>query len=171
MNLQELAEHIELLVLDVDGVLTDGRIVYGSDGSDMKFFNVLDGMGVSLMAKAGLKVAFMSAKASKVIRRRAESCKVGIVLEDVSNKGEAIRSLSDELNVSLDKIAFVGDDLVDIRAMKLVGFPIAVANAVDEVKQRAKYITEKQGGFGAVREVCELILKAKGLWQGLVEEF
>ncbi len=170
-SINEIANKIELLVLDVDGVLTDGRIVYCSDGSDMKFFNVLDGMGLSLMAKANIPVAFMSAKSSSVIKRRAQSCNVKIVLEDVSDKGKAIEDLSKGMNISLDKIAFVGDDLVDIRAMKKVGFPIAVANAALETKQKALYITEKSGGFGAVREVCEIILKAKGLWNELVKDF
>ena len=167
--MMELAKNIMLLVLDVDGVLTDGRIIYSSDGADMKFFNVLDGMGLSLMAKVGIPVAFMSAKSSAVIKRRAQSCNVTIVLEDVSDKGKAIKELASERDIPLVQVAFVGDDLVDIRAMKLVGLPIAVANAAQETKDRAIYVTSKSGGFGAVREVCELILKAKGLWQGVIE--
>ncbi len=162
---------VELMVFDVDGVLTDGKIVYSSSGEDTKSFDVQDGLGLSLLVRAGIKVAFMSAKGSRTISRRAQDCGVEIVLEHVDNKRLALERLSEELGVPLDRIGFVGDDLVDIRPMRICGLPIAVANACEEVKSVASYVTKKRGGAGAVREIAELVLKAKGLWERIVESF
>ncbi len=164
-------EQIKLLVLDVDGVLTDGKIIYSSDGSDLKAFDVQDGLGISLLVQAGIKVAFMSAKGSDTIRRRARDCKVEIILENVEHKGVALRKLAEDLRINLSEVAFVGDDLVDIRAMKICGFPIAVANACPEVKEVAVYVTQREGGNGAVREICEVILKKRGDWVGILDQF
>ncbi len=162
---------IRLIVFDVDGVLTDGRIIYSSDGSDLKAFNVQDGLGISLLVQAGIQVAFMSAKGSDTIRRRAQDCKVEIILENVEHKGVALRKLAEDLKINLSEVAFVGDDLVDIRAMKICGFPIAVANACPEVKEVAVYVTQREGGSGAVREICEVILKDRGDWPKVIEKF
>ncbi len=170
-ELMELIKRIEFVVFDVDGVLTDGRIVYDGNGIDSKFFYVHDGLGISLLKYSGIEVAFMSAKSSAVIKRRASDCRVEYVLEDIGDKKQELTRLAEKLGYGLDKICFVGDDLVDIGAMKIVGLPVAVANAVPEVKAVAKYITKNEGGRGAVRELAELILKTKGLWGGIIEKF
>ncbi len=171
MELIDKWKAIKLLALDVDGVLTDGRIIYDSDGRSLKFFNVYDGMGLSLLRRAAIEVAFISAKSSPTIAIRARDCGVSIVMEDISDKAEAVRRVASSVGVELSETAFVGDDLVDIPAMRVSGLAIAVANACSEVKDAADYITNAYGGRGAVREVCELILKSKGLWENIISGY
>lgn len=165
--LLEKVKKIKLLLLDVDGVLTDGKIVYDSCGREMKFFDVHDGLGVYLLKKAGILSILISAKGSKAIHRRAADMQVEAVFENISPKTSVLSKILKKYNVGLDEICFVGDDLVDLCLMKRVGFSVAVFNAAPEIKQAASYITIREGGRGAVREVAELILKAQGKWQEL----
>jgi 3-deoxy-D-manno-octulosonate 8-phosphate phosphatase (KDO 8-P phosphatase) len=158
-----------LLLLDVDGVLTDGRIIYDSKGRDSKFFDVHDGLGVYVLRKAGIKTILITAKGSRSIIPRARDMQVEAVFADVSPKTAVLDRIMKKYKVNLDEICFVGDDLVDLGLMKKVGFPIAVFNACSEIKQAASYITLKHGGRGAVREVAELLLKAKGAWSGVLK--
>ena len=162
------AKKIKLLLLDVDGVLTDGRIIYDSRGRDMKFFDVHDGLGVYLLKKAGISTILITAKASRSIRPRAKDMRVEAVFENISPKTQVLDKILKKYKVNLDEICFVGDDLVDLCLMKKVGFPVAVFNACLEIKQTASYITLREGGRGAVREVTELILKSQGRWQEMV---
>ncbi len=164
-------ENIQLLVLDVDGVLTDGTIVINPDGSESKFFNVLDGHGIKMWRRAGLKVALLSGRASQPTRFRAEQLEVDYCLENCRDKMPALKKLLDELALTAKQTAFVGDDLPDISPMRCAGFAVAVANAVNEVKQYADFVTKLSGGSGAVREVIEYMLKKKGLWQKLLERY
>lgn len=166
--LVEKAKKVKLLLLDVDGVLTDGRIVYDSRGQDLKFFDVHDGLGVYLLKKAGIKTILITAKGSRAIRPRAKDMQVEEVFEDISPKTSVLDRILKKYNLKLDEVCFVGDDLVDLCLMKKVGFPIAVFNAASEIKKVASYITLKEGGRGAVREVAELILKSQGRWEELV---
>lgn len=166
--LLEKAKKIKLLLLDVDGVLTDGRIIYDSRGRDSKFFDVHDGMGVYLLNKAGIKTILITAKGSKSIRPRARDMQAAAVFENISPKSAVLDKILKKYQVSLDEVCFVGDDLVDLCLMKRVGFAIAVFNACSEIKQASHYITLKEGGRGAVREVAELILKSQGKWQDMV---
>jgi len=159
---------IKLLLLDVDGVLTDGRIVYDSCGHDMKFFDVHDGMGVYLLKKAGIPTILITAKGSRAIRPRARDMRVDEVFENISPKSAALDKILKKYKVSADQVCFAGDDLVDLCLMDKVGFAVAVFNACPEIKQRAAYITLREGGRGAVREIAELILKAQDKWQDLV---
>lgn len=168
VDLLEKAKKIKLLLLDVDGVLTDGRIVYDSRGQDLKFFDVHDGLGVYLLKKAGIKTILITAKGSRAIRPRAKDMQVEEVFEDISPKTSVLDRILKKYNLKLDEICFVGDDLVDLCLMKKVGFPIAVFNASPEIKKVASYITLKEGGRGAVREVAELILKSQGNWEELL---
>lgn len=167
----EKAKKIKLLLLDVDGVLTDGRIVYDSHGRDMKFFDVHDGLGVHLLKKAGIFTLLITAKGSRAIRPRAKDMGVAQVFENVSPKTKVLDRILKKYKVTGDEVCFVGDDLVDVCLMKKVGFPIAVFNACPEVKRAASYISLKEGGRGAVREVAELILKTQGKWKGLLESY
>ncbi len=167
-ELRQKARKVKLLLLDVDGVLTDGRIIYDSAGRDMKFFDVHDGMGVYLLRRARIPTILITAKGSKAIRPRAKDMRVAEVFQDVSPKSAVLDRILKKYKVSVDEICFVGDDLVDLCLMKRVGFPIAVFNACTELKQVASYITIREGGRGAVREVAELILKSKGQWQEVV---
>lgn len=158
------AKKVRLLLLDVDGVLTDGHIIYDSRGQDMKFFDVHDGLGVSALNKAGIKTILITAKGSRAIKPRAKDMHVEAVFENISAKTEVLDKILKKYKVNLDEICFVGDDLVDLGLMKRVGFAVAVFNAASEIKQVATYITFKEGGRGAVREIAELILKSQGKW-------
>jgi len=167
-ELIEKAKKIKILLLDVDGVLTDGRIIYDSSGRDMKFFDVHDGLGVYCLKKAGIKTILITAKGSWAIKPRARDMQVEAVFENISPKTTVLEKILKKYKVNTEEICFVGDDLVDLGLMKRVGFPITVFNAAPEIKQVASYITIKAGGRGAVREVTELILKAQGKWEGIV---
>jgi len=162
---------IQVLVIDVDGVLTDGTIVVNNDGSESKFFNVLDGHGIRLWQRAGLKLAFLSGRASESTRYRAEQLNVEYVFQDCHNKLDALEKFLKQLGLPSDRIAYIGDDLPDLPVIRYVGFGVAVANAVDEVKQYADYVTSRPGGGGAVREVIEYILKNTGRWQKLMKKY
>jgi 3-deoxy-D-manno-octulosonate 8-phosphate phosphatase (KDO 8-P phosphatase) len=162
---------IKLLVLDVDGVLTDGTVAINDDGSDSKFFNSLDGHGIRLWRRAGLKVAFLTGRVSKATAHRAEELGVDYVFLDCHNKLTVVEKLIEQLGLSAGQLACIGDDLPDLPIMRYAGFGAAVANAVDEVKQYADYVTTRQGGSGAVREVVEYILKNTGQWQQLVKRY
>ena len=162
---------IELLVLDVDGVLTDGSIVLHADGSESKSFSLLDGHGIKLWKRAGLKVALLSGRPSPVTRHRAAQLQIEHVLEGCHKKLPALQGLLDQLALSPQNVAYVGDDLLDLPPVRYVGFGVAVANAVDELKHYADYVTSRPGGQGAVREVIEVILKGSGRWQALMEQY
>jgi len=155
--------------LDVDGVLTDGRIIYDSHGHDSKFFDVHDGLGVYCLNRAGIKTILITAKGSRAIKPRAKDMHVAEVLANTFPKSAHLNKILKKYKVSLEEICFVGDDLVDLCMMKRVGFPVAVFNACSEIKRNASYITFREGGRGAVREVSELILKAQGKWQGILQ--
>ncbi len=163
-ELKDRARKIKLLMLDVDGVLTDGRIIYDSKGRDAKFFDVHDGLGVYLLNKMGIKTILVTAKGSKSILPRAKDMRVERVFADITPKTIVLDKVIKEYGLGCEEICFVGDDLVDLGVMKRVGLPIAVFNAAQDIKKAAFYITIRHGGRGAVREAAELILKAKGLW-------
>jgi len=167
----EKLKKIKLLLLDVDGVLTDGRIIYDSKGRDSKFFDVHDGMGVYLLKKAGIKTILITAKGSRAIRPRARDMQVEAVFENISPKTAVLDEILKKYKVTTDEMCFVGDDLVDLCLMKRVGFSIAVFNACPEIKQASHYITLREGGRGAVREVAELILKAQGKWEKALKDY
>lgn len=169
-GLKEKAGKVKLLLLDVDGVLTDGRIVYDSGGRDMKFFDVHDGMGVYALRKAGIRTMLITAKGSAAIKPRARDMMVErVFVADRFSKAVVLDKILKKYKVDSEEICFAGDDLVDLCLMKKVGLPIAVFNACPEIKQSASYITIKEGGRGAVREIAELILKAQGKWSGILK--
>jgi 3-deoxy-D-manno-octulosonate 8-phosphate phosphatase (KDO 8-P phosphatase) len=155
---------VKFLILDVDGVLTDGRIIYDSKGRDAKFYDVHDGLGVYLLGRMGVKTVLITAKASGSIAPRAADMKVEAVFENILPKTKAYEAVLKTYKLRDDEVCFIGDDLVDICVMKRAGVPLAPANAVAEVKRLAVHVLSHRGGRGAVREAAELILKAKGLW-------
>lgn len=167
-DLIEKAKKIRLLILDVDGVLTDGKIIYDSQGRDLKFFNVYDGLGVYLLKKARIPTIILTARSSKTIKLRARDMQVREIFEDVERKDKLLDRILRKYKVNPEEVCFVGDDLVDFSIMKKVGLPIAVKNACQEIKDISFYTTRREGGKGAVREVAEIILKAKRRWQELV---
>lgn len=150
---------VALLVLDVDGVLTDGTLYYGSRGQVLSRFHVHDGLGIKALQSQGIEVALVTAKASKGLAARAKELGIEKVCQGVQDKSSALRAIAEARNVPLTRVAYVGDDLTDLPPLAQVGFPIAVANAVPQVKDAARYVTQKPGGHGAVREVCDLLLR------------
>jgi len=162
---------IELLVLDVDGVLTDGRVIIHGDGGESKCFNILDGHGIRMWQRAGLKVALLSGRVSQATTRRAQELEIPYVIQDSHFKLPALKQLLAELGLSPENAAYVGDDLMDLPIVRYVGLGVAVANAVDELKEHADYVTARRGGEGAVREVIEHILKGSDRWAALMERY
>ncbi|WP_425058584.1 3-deoxy-D-manno-octulosonate 8-phosphate phosphatase KdsC [Sporomusa carbonis] len=171
MDSVSYAKKVKLLIFDVDGVLTGGHIIFGADGEALKTFHCQDGMGISLAHKAGLKTAIITGRESEMVRRRGAELKIGDIYQGAINKVLALRELMDKHMLTLEQIAYVGDDINDLPVMVQIGLPCAVANAVPEVKAAAKFIAGRQGGSGAVRDVIEFILKAQGLWDGLIAEY
>ena len=167
----ERARRVKLLVLDVDGVLTDGRIVMDEEGREVKLFHVRDGHGIKMLLRAGVEVALFSGRTSEAVKRRAEDLGVRYLFQGLHNKVAPFEELKERLELEDDEVCFVGDDLVDIPLLRRVGLPVVVGDGVEEAKRWALYITELPGGKGAVREVCELILKAQGKWEGLLKRY
>ena len=163
--------NIYLLVLDVDGVLTDGTIVVNADGRETKYFNTLDGHGIRMWRRAGHKIALLSGRVSEPTRHRAKQLEIEYVFEDCHNKLPVLEKFLKQIDVSPESTAYIGDDLMDLPIMRYVGFSVAVPNAVEEVKEQADYVTRRPGGSGAVREVIEYILKNSGKWQELVNRY
>ncbi|MBN2312787.1 MAG: HAD hydrolase family protein [Sedimentisphaerales bacterium] len=163
--------NIEMLVMDVDGVLTDGTLVIHADGSESKHFSALDGHGIRMWKRAGLDVALISGRASEPTTRRAEQLQIEHVFQDCHHKLPVFETLLKQIGLPPEKAAFIGDDLTDLPVIRYAGFGIAVANAVAEVKRYADYVTTHPGGRGAVREVIEYILKNSGRWQALMERY
>jgi 3-deoxy-D-manno-octulosonate 8-phosphate phosphatase (KDO 8-P phosphatase) len=170
-DLRGKAAQVKMLLLDVDGVLTDGRIIYDSRGRDMKFFDVHDGLGVYMLRRAGIRTILITAKGSKTIMPRARDMRVEDVYADITPKSLALDKILKKYKLDAREICFVGDDLVDLCVMKRVGLPIAVFNAAQEIKKAASYITIRHGGRGAVREVAELILKSQGKWEEALKAY
>jgi 3-deoxy-D-manno-octulosonate 8-phosphate phosphatase (KDO 8-P phosphatase) len=162
-KLAKLFKNIKLLVVDVDGVLTKGEIIYDDKGRELKIFNVKDGLGIFLLGKAGIKTILLTAKESKVVRRRAKDMGVTEVICGVLPKEKALRGIMNKYGAKYNEICFIGDDLIDVAAMKLVNMPVTVKDASTPVKKVARYITGKNGGEAAVREVVDLIITAQGL--------
>lgn len=169
-TLSEL-EEVKLLVVDVDGVLTDGTIAFDSEGRDIKFFNSLDGHGIRLWKRSGLELALLSGRSCRATEHRAKELDVDIVIQGCHNKLPELKKLLERLGLSAGQTAYIGDDLTDLPAMRYVGFAAAVDNAVDVVKRYADYVTSRRGGRGAVREVIEYILKRAGRWQELMKRY
>ncbi len=162
---------IKLLVLDVDGVLTDGTITINADGSESKSFNSLDGHGMRMWQRAGLKIALLSGRTSEPTNHRAEQLNIEYVFQDCHDKLPVLKKLLEQLSLEPQQVAFIGDDVPDLPVLRYVGFAAAVANAVEEVKNCADYVTNLPGGRGAVREVIEYILKKSGKWQELMKKY
>jgi len=170
-ELVQKAQMVEWLILDVDGVLTDGRIYFTSDGRELKAFDARDGHGIRLALRAGLKLAIISGRIFGGVLARAKELGISEVHQGVHNKLEAYQQLRLKYGMDDAIYAYVGDDVVDIPLMRRVGLAVAVADAAEEVQAVADYVTKLAGGRGAVREVIELILKAQGKWAELMRRY
>lgn len=158
-------KRIKVLAMDVDGVLTDGRIIYDGDGKELKFFDVQDGCGINRLRKAGLKTAVISARSCKAVQARMQDLKIDAVYLDAYPKMAAYEDMLAKWGVRDDEVCFIGDDLPDVAILKRVGLAVVPANACAEARDAANMITRNSGGRGAVRELIEKILKAQGLWK------
>ena len=157
---------IRLLILDVDGVLTDGRIGYASSlEGEVKFFNVHDGTGISMLRRAGIKVAWLTGRQSKANRQRADELHIDLLQEGCHSKGEGVVEIAAHFDVPLSQCAYIGDDLIDLPAMAMVGLPVAVGDAMPEVRDAASWQLERGGGMGAVREFADRLLREQGLYE------
>jgi 3-deoxy-D-manno-octulosonate 8-phosphate phosphatase (KDO 8-P phosphatase) len=163
MTPEQRAARVRLVVLDVDGVLTDGRLYYGADGESLKVFDVRDGHGIKMLAAHGVETAILSARSSPIVSRRARELGVERVLQGRGDKAAGFRELLEATGVAADAAAVVGDDLPDLPALRAAGFAATVDDARDEVKAIAHWVAPQRGGRAAVRAVAEFILRAKGV--------
>jgi len=158
-------------VLDADGVLSDGGLLYAEKGEPLVRFHIQDGLGIVAARLVGLEVAIISARGSAALTRRAEELGISEVICKVADKAQALRGLAARHNWDLSEVAYLGDDWNDIPAMEIVGTALAVANAVAEVKEKAHWVSTRTGGNGAVREAIEAILSAQGKWQQAIQAY
>ena len=167
----ERCKKIKLILLDVDGVLTEGGVIYGGKGEELKIFDVKDGLGIKLAQAGGLKVGILSGRASPALEKRASDLEMDVFFQGQRNKSAGLEMVKRSVGIEDDEIAYVGDDLNDLPVLERVGLRIAVQDAVERIKNVAHYVTEKQGGKGAVREVVELILQAQDKMEIAIEKF
>lgn len=170
-DLIEKARHIKLAVFDVDGVLTDGGLILGEDGSEFKVFHVRDGQGLVMLRDSGCHVAVITARKSKIVAERMNSLGIEHVYQGQDDKGKALAGLLLKLGLDARQAAYTGDDLMDLPAMKCAGLAIAVADAHPVVKAQAHWVTAARGGHGAAREVCEFIMEAQGTLQTVIKKY
>jgi len=170
-QIEALARGIKLLILDVDGVLTDGSIILDNNGNEYKAFHVRDGHGIRMLIHAGVKVAIITGRYSKVVERRAHELGITDVFQRCLKKKSAYAQLLKQYSLEDREVAYIGDDIIDAPIMAVVGLPVAVADAADETKNYALMVTKNRGGKGAVREITDFILKAKGLWKEMFDEY
>ena len=170
-SILEIAKNIKLLILDVDGVLTDGSIILDNEGNEYKSFHVRDGHGIKMLIKAGIQVAIITGRHSRVVERRAQELGITEVFQKCFDKRVAYRKLVRQYSLTDREIAYIGDDIVDVPIMSLAGLPVAVADAGEETRKAALIVTKNRGGRGAVREIADYILKAKGAWENMFDEY
>ena len=170
-DVQERAARIKLLLMDCDGVLTDGRIWLFENGEEQKGFHTRDGLGIDLLHRAGLRSGIISGRTSRAVETRARTLGMSFVIQGHENKVKAFADVLAQANVETAEVAYIGDDLNDIPLIVQSGLGVAVADAAAETRERAHYVTKALGGFGAVREVVELILKSQGRWDELIKVF
>jgi len=168
-RLRKSLRKVRLLILDVDGVLTDGRIIYTSKGHSIKQFNVKDGLGINILKKAGIPTILISSKASPILKIRAKDMGVEEVYQDVDSKLRIYNRIKRKYNLKDEEICFVGDDLVDLGVIKRAGVGCAPQDACEEIKKSADLVLKSRGGEGAVRELVELILKSQNKWSYIVK--
>jgi len=169
--LLEKIRAVRLLVLDVDGVLTDGRIIMNDQGTESKHFDVKDGHGLKVLMRYGIDIALITGRRSSVVEHRARDLGIQEVHQGVWNKVEVFENILHKRQLSSEQTAYVGDDIVDIPLLRRVGFSVAVRDAVEDTKRAAHYVTRKKGGRGAVREVCEIILKVQDHWLDIARKY
>ncbi len=170
-NIKEKLKNIKMLILDVDGVMTDGRVIMDDSGREIKNFDVRDGHGIKLIQRYGISVVLLTGRKSEVVLHRARDLDIKEVYQKVFNKKEVLAKILKKNKLTAAEAAFIGDDVIDIPVLKAVGFSAAVADALDVVKKSVDYITQNNGGRGAVREVCDMLLQAQGQWPQIAAKY
>jgi YrbI family 3-deoxy-D-manno-octulosonate 8-phosphate phosphatase len=171
MNLSDRCRRIELILSDVDGVLTDGGIWYDNQGVELKGFHIRDGLGIKLWQRAGFRFGLLTARSSHIVKLRASELDIDIVRQGFEDKLPTALEIIRDSGLAESQVCYIGDDLTDLPVIRQVGLGVAVADAVDEVRTAAAYVTHLPGGRGAVRELIETILKAKNRWEEAVQRY
>lgn len=169
--MNEKLKEIRMLLVDVDGVMTDGRIIYDGNGLETKFFNVKDGHGIKMLQRNGVEVGIITGRTSAVVDIRARELGISIVYQGALRKLESYDDIKLKSGLKDNQIAYMGDDIVDVPVMRRVAFSAAPADALPEVRQLADYVTTRAGGKGAVREICDMIIRARGGWDEVVARY
>jgi len=167
---ESAARGIKLLLLDVDGVLTDGSLLFSNSGEEMKAFSTLDGHGIKMLIKSGIQVGIITGRTSKLVEQRARDLGIEILIQGREDKLIALDEILVGNNIEKAAICYVGDDFPDLAVMRAIGLSASVPNGHPDVKSAASFVTERRGGEGAVREVADYLLKAKGLYQALLDQ-
>lgn len=168
---RERARAVRIMVFDVDGIMTDGRIYYGNSGEELKAFHILDGQGVKMLGESGVRVALLTARRSEIVARRAAELGIALVRQGASDKGAEFEALLRDLGIAASAAGYAGDDLADLPALARCGFAASVPNACEAVRSRVHYITRAGGGEGAVRELCEFIMQSQGTLDAAISRF
>ncbi|WP_411689273.1 KdsC family phosphatase [Acinetobacter indicus] len=169
--LLEQARHIEALVLDVDGILSDGFVTLTNSGDEIKNFDIRDGLGMKLVQQAGVKVIIITGRTSHIVEKRMNALGVDLIYQGREDKGVALREACAQLNLAPEDCLYMGDDWPDLSAFAIAGMKVTVPNGHVEVRRRADLVTQAQGGRGAVREICDMILMSKGVYEQLLEKY
>jgi len=170
-TITKLAIPIRLFLLDVDGVLTDGKLYFGNNGEELKAFNIYDGLGIKLLQRSGVQVGIVTGRQSQLVARRAADLGINIVVQGREDKLVAINEIQKQHDFRLNEIAYMGDDFPDLSAIQQVGFGMTVANASDIIKKQAKWISTLTGGNGAVREACDMLMTAQGSMDKVIQQY
>lgn len=171
MSIEQLCQPIRLILSDVDGVLTDGGIVIDNQGVESKQFHVRDGQGIRLWHKAGYKFGLITLRSSQILKIRVAELGIEIIRQGIEHKLDAMHEILNDLKLKPQQVCYIGDDLPDLALVRCVGLGVAVADACEELRQTAKYVTQLSGGKGAVRETIEVILKAQRRWEDLIQAY
>jgi len=171
MKTEDRCKNVELILSDVDGVLTDGGIIFDNQGIETKRFHVRDGMGIKVWQRAGFKFGILTARTSNVVQLRANELNVDVIRQGVDAKLMAAKQIIEEFGLRPEQVCYIGDDLPDLPLILAVGLGVAVADAAKDVREAAKHVTTLAGGQGAVRETIEFVLQQKGLWEGMIRKY
>ena len=168
-NQENNLRNIQAIIMDVDGVLTDGMVILGSGKTELKAFNIRDGMAITIARRCGMKIGFITSRTSEAVQRRADELKIDYLFQEVRDKYAKIQEISLAGNIPLESICFIGDDIIDIPVLKKVGYSATVADAPDEVKSCVSYVSKSKGGREAVRDIIRHILAHQDKWEKTID--
>lgn len=171
MKLEQRMQGIQLILSDVDGVMTSGGITYNNEGVETKTFHVRDGLGIKLWQRTGYRFGVITARSSHIVKLRMDELKVDLVRQGAENKRDIADAILNEMGLNSEQVCYIGDDLTDLALISSVGFGVSVSDGADEVKKAAHYVTKSRGGHGAIRELIEMILKSQNRWQEMLQAY